>query len=220
MSASPARSGSPRPASRREDILREAARLFAGHGFHGVSIEQLGAAVGISGPAIYRHFPGKNAILAAMLVGISERLHSDGAAAVRTSTTPHEALDRLITLHIAFALDEPHLIIVHDRDLASLPRADEHRVRRLQRAYVEVWASVLRQVDPRLDNPGSRARAHALFGLLNSTPHSATDLDRDAMAAILREMSLRAAGDDRLRGDQHSDSVGRPRPVNEIQPGD
>ncbi|WP_322756060.1 TetR/AcrR family transcriptional regulator [Frankia sp. Cas3] len=198
MSAATARPGSARPSSRREDILREAARLFATHGFHGVSIEQLGAAVGISGPGIYRHFPSKSAILAAMLVGISERLHADGAAAVRTSRTPHDALERLITLHIAFALDEPYLITVQDRDLANLPRPDDHRVRRLQRAYVEIWASVLRQIDCRLGVAESRARAHALFGLLNSTPHSATEVDRETMAGILRDMSLRAArGDDR-----------------------
>lgn len=179
--------------SRRDDILREAARLFATHGFHGVSIEQLGAAVGISGPGIYRHFPSKNAILAAMLVDVSERLQADGADAVRASRTPAEALERLVDLHVAFALDEPYLITVQDRDLDSLPRADEHRVRRLQRAYVETWASTLRRLNPGLATAESRARAHALFGLLNSTPHSATEVDRAAMAAILRTMTLAAA---------------------------
>ena len=43
---------------RREQILIVAARLFAKHGFHGVSIADLGAAVGVSGPALYRHLPG------------------------------------------------------------------------------------------------------------------------------------------------------------------
>jgi len=198
---SPVPSGPPAPAgegviravSRRDDILREAARLFAAHGFRGVSIEQLGAAVGISGPAIYRHFSGKNAILAAMLVGASEKLNADGVAAVRASRTPREALERLVALHVTFALDEPHLIVVQDRDLANLPRAEEHRVRRLQRSYVETWASVLRGVDAGLGVADSRARAHAMFGLLNSTPHSATELNRAAVAAILRDMSLRAA---------------------------
>jgi AcrR family transcriptional regulator len=49
--------------TRREQILVVAARLFARHGFHGVSIADLGAAVGVSGPALYRHFPGKEALL-------------------------------------------------------------------------------------------------------------------------------------------------------------
>jgi len=185
--------GTARSGTRRDDILRAGARLFAAHGFQGVSIEQLGAAVGISGPAIYRHFASKNAILGAMLVGISEKLNADGAAAARLGLPPAETLERLVTLHIAFTLDEPDLITIHDRELGNLSRGDEHRVRRLQRAYVETWATVLRQLDARLGVAESRARAHVLFGLLNSTPHSATELDRDAMAALLREMALRAA---------------------------
>src|ERR1700712_1502436 len=63
---------------RRAQILAVAAQLFAKHGFHGVTIADLGAAVGVSGPALYRHFPSKEALLAEMLVGISEHLLAGG----------------------------------------------------------------------------------------------------------------------------------------------
>ncbi|MGH3950933.1 MAG: helix-turn-helix domain-containing protein, partial [Pseudonocardiaceae bacterium] len=53
--------------SRREQILAAAAELFAQHGFHGVGIDDIGAAVGISGPALYRHFRSKDAMLGEML---------------------------------------------------------------------------------------------------------------------------------------------------------
>ena len=53
-------------------ILATAAELFAARGFHGVSVADLGAACGISGPALYKHFPSKDAMLAEMLVSISE----------------------------------------------------------------------------------------------------------------------------------------------------
>ena len=59
-----------RGTGRRAQILAVAAELFAKHGYHGVSIADLGAAVGVSGPALYRHFPSKEALLAEMLVGI------------------------------------------------------------------------------------------------------------------------------------------------------
>ena len=48
-------------AQRRRDLLVEATRLFAIRGYAGVSLEDLGAACGISGPAVYRHFSGKSA---------------------------------------------------------------------------------------------------------------------------------------------------------------
>ncbi|HEU4568500.1 MAG TPA: helix-turn-helix domain-containing protein, partial [Marmoricola sp.] len=61
-------------AGRREQILDTAATMFAERGFHGVSVADLGAACGISGPALYKHVPSKEALLAEMLVSISERL--------------------------------------------------------------------------------------------------------------------------------------------------
>jgi AcrR family transcriptional regulator len=52
------------PQTRREQLVTAAARLFAERGFHGVTIEELGAAVGISGPGFYKHFASKDAVLA------------------------------------------------------------------------------------------------------------------------------------------------------------
>src|SRR6187551_3672736 len=135
MAVTPAvRSG----ASRREQILAVAAQLFAKHGFHGVSIADLGAAVGVSGPALYRHFPSKEGLLAEMLVGISEHLLAGGQERAAETTDPVELLEALIAFHTDFALHQPELITVQDRDLANLPDAARRRVRGLQRAYVEV----------------------------------------------------------------------------------
>src|SRR4051794_41241442 len=64
--------------SRREQILRAAAQLFAQRGSRNVGVDDIGAAVGVTGPAIYRHFAGKDAMLAEMLVRISERLLAGG----------------------------------------------------------------------------------------------------------------------------------------------
>lgn len=72
--------------TRREQILKEAARLFAERGFHGVGVDEIGAAVGISGPGLYRHFPGKDAMLAELLVGISEQLLRGRGTGWRRST--------------------------------------------------------------------------------------------------------------------------------------
>ena len=58
-----------------------AARLFAERGFHGVSVGDIGKAVGVSGPALYKHFDSKDAVLAEMLVAISERLLAEGQRA-------------------------------------------------------------------------------------------------------------------------------------------
>jgi AcrR family transcriptional regulator len=164
-----------------------AARLFAERGFHGVSIAELGAACGISGPALYKHFAGKEAILAEMLVRISEELLAEGQRRVRDAADPEGSLVGLVDWHVSFALDHRELIVVQDRDWSSLPSEARERVRALQLAYVEVWVQTLCAVRPDLGAPQARAMVHATFGLINSTPHSAL-LDDEAMRAVLRRM--------------------------------
>jgi AcrR family transcriptional regulator len=185
------RPASRRGSARRDQILAAAAELFARHGFHGVSIDDLGAAVGISGPGLYRHFPSKEAMLREMLVDISERLLGEGRRRVAEAGDPVAALRALIGWQIEFALAEPALITVQERNLANLAEADRHQVHQLQRRYVELWVDVVMEVIPEVDEAAARAAAHAVFGLINSTPHSAL-LDREAMAALLRRMAFAA----------------------------
>src|ERR671933_724791 len=180
--------------SRREEILRAAAQLFAERGSRAVGVDDIGAAVGVSGPAIYRYFAGKDAMLAEMLLRISERLLAGGSERVAgAGGDPAAQLRALIAFQVDFALDNPALITVQDRDLGSLPEADAAQVRRLQRRYVEVWVAVLARLHPAAGAATCRARAHAVFGLINSTPHSAGRLPRPAMAVLLTDMAWAAA---------------------------
>nr|WP_204332200.1 TetR/AcrR family transcriptional regulator [Geodermatophilus sabuli] len=180
--------------SRREQILRAAAQLFAERGSRAVGVDDVGAAVGVTGPAIYRHFASKDAMLAEMLVRISERLLAGGTSRVAAAgADPLAQLRTLIAFQVDFALDNPALITVHDRDLGSLPGDEAAQVRRLQRRYVEVWVAVLVALHPTAGAPSCRARAHAVFGLINSTPHSAGGLPRAQMATLLATMAEAAA---------------------------
>jgi len=185
------------PPSRREQILAAAAELFARHGFHGVGIDDIGAAVGISGPALYRHFRGKDAMLGEMLTSISEHLLAGGQRILAQAPDPGSALPELVRFHVGFALDHPALITVQERSLANLTEPDRRRVRSVQRRYVEIWAEGIRSRVPGVPRDCARAAAHAVFGLINSTPHSAV-LDRARMADLLSGMALTALTPDSL----------------------
>ncbi|QLJ00279.1 TetR/AcrR family transcriptional regulator [Streptomyces sp. NEAU-sy36] len=181
--------------TRREQILKEAARLFAERGFHGVGVDEIGAAVGISGPGLYRHFPGKDAMLAELLVGISGQLLTGARRRLAEADGDLGAsavLDSLIEGHIDFALDDRPLITLHDRELDRLRDSDRKLVRQLQRQYVELWVEVVREVYPALTEPTARSAVHSVFGLLNSTPHlgrAGTLPGRGATAALLHRMA-------------------------------
>jgi AcrR family transcriptional regulator len=176
--------------STRDTVLSEAARLFAERGYGGATVADIGAACGISGPALYKHFPSKYAVLSSLLVVISEHLAEAGKSVVATAQGPRDALERLVAFHVDFAIAEPDVIRVQDRDLETLEPSDRRQVRQLQKRYAELWIATLRELEPALAESTARVRVHATFGLLNSTPYIATS--REGTRRELVTMALRA----------------------------
>ncbi|EUA69262.1 bacterial regulatory s, tetR family protein [Mycobacteroides abscessus] len=120
-------------------------------------LEDLGSAVGISGPAIYRHFPNKEALLVDLLTDVSRRLLEGGMTVAAAASSPAEALDGLIDFHLDFALNESDLIRVQDRDLDSL-----------RRTRVARYASI----SDVMSRPGYRCYAAASKALTSPMPGS------------------------------------------------
>lgn len=158
--------------NRRQALLSSAAAQFAVDGFNRVSLEDLGAAAGVSGPAVYRHFAGKQAVLGALLLSVSQELLDGGQRVIADSDGAAAALHRLVEFHVDFALSNPDVIRVQDQDFSNLADEDQAEVRALQRNYVELWVEVLAGLHAGTEAAELRMRAHATFGLINSTPHS------------------------------------------------
>ena len=187
--------------------IAAAERLIAERGFLAVRLEDIGAAAGVSGPAIYRHFPNKEALLVELLVGISTRLLAGAAAVVADAPDPAAALDGLIDFHLDFALGESDLIRIQDRDLAHLPEPAKRQVRKAQRQYVEIWVDVLR----RLNRAGDEDRC-AADGARRVRPAELDPAQRQARHSQFGRPrnGFRVAGD--LAGDDDRGPVlGRPK---------
>lgn len=181
--------------SRKDEILQIAVRLFATRGYHGVSMDDIGAAAGVTGPALYHHFAGKEAMLAAALYPVSEDLLAGGRARVASHAgDPAAALTALVDFHVDFALNNPAVIALHLHELDRLPEEPRREIRRLQRLYVEEWVATLTALRPELSAAEARVLAHAAFGLMNSTPFLSGEVDRDRCAELLRAATLAALG--------------------------
>jgi AcrR family transcriptional regulator len=180
-------------AERRLQLVRAASRLFAERGFRAVSMEDLAAEAGVSGPAVYRHFASKEALLADLLIVVSKDLLEQGTNCTR-DVSAFDALVSLITFHTEFALRDRDLIRIQDHDFANLALEDARTVSRLQRSYLEVWVDVLRRIDVALSESAARTKIQAVFGLINSTPHSASHRDTEATRSILEVMAMDALG--------------------------
>jgi AcrR family transcriptional regulator len=179
--------------SRRDEILEIAVGLFASRGYHGVSMDDIGAAAGVTGPALYHHFAGKEAMLAAALIPVSEQLLAGGRA--RNLEHPDDAaaaLGALVDFHLDFAVAHPAVITLQLHELDRLPEEPRREIRRLQRLYVEEWVATLSTLRPELSPAEARVLAHSAFGLMNSTPYLGGEVERVKRTQLLRAATLSA----------------------------
>jgi AcrR family transcriptional regulator len=174
--------------SRREQLLTLAARMFREHGFHAVTMEDIGAAAGITGPSIYRHYASKADLLVAMCNRIGDRLRIGVEAAL--AHPPRRALEELTASFVHTVLEYRDLVAAYLVEGGNLPDRDRAEVRRLQRNYVLEWATLLLALDPSLDDKSARVRVHAAFAVVNDIARTARFAARPQLPAELAALAL------------------------------
>lgn len=154
--------------TRDRQILDAAARLFYERGYDAVGVDEIGERAGVTGPAIYRHFTGKEEILATLFDEAMDRLlvHSGGA-----HEDPRDQLEHLIRAHARFALEQRELLSVYAREDRSLAEPWRRRLHRRERQYADRWIEVLARCYPNADGDELRTAAYAAIGLLLSVAH-------------------------------------------------
>ncbi len=178
-----------RDPERRQRILAAAAELTARRGFHAVGMAEIGAAAGIVGSGIYRHFASKDAILVALLDAGMGRLQEGAAAALASATDAHSALTALVKDHITVAIEQRSMLAAYHREVHNLPEEARRQLRRAQRLYVEEWVHALAPLRRDLADGELRLAVHAAVGAIQSTLFFRSGLDPDRLAVLLSEMA-------------------------------
>jgi AcrR family transcriptional regulator len=163
------------PVARDRQILDAAAALFYEKGFHGVGVDEIGKQVGISGPALYRHFAGKDEILATLFNEAMDELISATAAVF---DDPRRDLDRLIRHHVDFSISHRHLVNVYQREDRSLVEPWRRHFDRRMRQYASRWEATLRRCFPDASDQHIVAGTQAALGLIHSVAYWPTKLVR------------------------------------------
>lgn len=172
-----------KPGARKSEILQIAGVLFHRSGFHNVGMDDIGEAAGVTGPALYFHFPSKTGLLAAMMGRLADELLEERRTAA--ATDPADALQQLVAHHVEVVLNERALIAVWIRDGCSLPVADQRQLQRRQRAYLMRWVELLRDYNPDLDPAEAQSIVHGVLNFIASIALYDPELDRDRLRDLL-----------------------------------
>ena len=178
-------------ADRKIELAEVASHLFASRSFCAVTVDDIGDAVGLTGPALYRHFSSKDALLVAVFDHVVERW-TDGVKAVLAATQdPREAIRALMRRHAELAIEEPDSLRVWRQEFHNLPETDAWRLRRAQSLYIEEWVDVVHVLRPDLNEAAARAMVRATMSLLESpSSYSAVGLASEELLELLTRMAV------------------------------
>ncbi|MEV0900828.1 TetR family transcriptional regulator [Actinoplanes sp. NPDC049802] len=185
MTAGPA--SATRPHNRKQLIVEAAGQAFSERGYHGASMEEIAAGVGISAAALYRHFPNKYALFAECADVMVDRLVAavssvaDGSlrdvfAAVTRVTVAHRASGGLYRWEARY-----------------LEAADR---RRLRAKFELVVGRVAELVAAEFPLPDARLRAVAALGAIGSITMHHTSVAQRRIEDLLIGSALHVAATD------------------------
>lgn len=186
--------------ARRDRIISSATTLFHLNGYHGTGIDDIGAAAGITGPGVYRHFAGKDEILMAVFDRMWMVLR-DGIDAADT-LPPDRALDVLVDLHVDHAIERSAEIALLHRELRNLPPGYQEMASRNRTTYEDAWAIPMCELrsDVTIDEARLIARsAHWMVNAYAALADATTDAIGEVRArALLRDMAIELVRPTRL----------------------
>jgi len=181
-----------RPRDRRDTILAVAAELFAERGFAAVGVADIAERVGITGGAIYRHFPSKDAVLEAVTLATAEAFV--GASRVgkrsRAADDSEESLQRMIADVLRLTFDRPAHLATYLRERHRLDATRRRELARHEGRMFELWAEAIRAARPDLDRAGIAVRQQALNGAVSAIALRRSSLSRLRLEELLGEAGL------------------------------
>lgn len=173
----------------REAIMAAAAELFRERGFRETSLSDIGAAAGVSGPAIYRYFKSKGELLSLLIEEAAILWRGTVDDVLNEDTPPEVTLERLIDAAITLQLRNGNLRDVFNKEYRSLDDDARRRVARIERVRMAEWVHLLSEVRPGLSDQEARAAVTMVDGMLRSIT-TLNDLDHTQLASVMKDMVL------------------------------
>jgi AcrR family transcriptional regulator len=177
---------------RRDEILAAAVKLFHERGYHGTGMDDIGAEAGISGPAIYRHFKGKEEILEILLLDAARAALDEAREVVSAAPSPRKALEALVELYIGVIAANPALAFVGMYERRTLSPETRATMDRYERLHLEEWLHALLQLRPELSDAEARTMIRAVHGLGVAAIVYRSGMERRALVDLVTGMTMKA----------------------------
>ncbi len=178
-------SGRIRPRNRRAQIAAVAAEAFDAYGYHGVGMDDIAATLGISGPALYRHFPGKYALFLSSVESLVGALDEATDLPGEPGEAPRRRLERVLYAVVETSLTHRRSGGLYRWEARLLHDDDRRRVVDTVRVVIDRIAAPVRSMRPDMPESDVRLRTTAALSILGSVTGHRTPLARHRIPPLL-----------------------------------
>lgn len=187
---------------RQDEILDRTFELLREAGMAGLTMKKVAERVGFTEPAIYRHFPNKQALL----LGVAERLGGMllgpvREIAARQDLSPLERIELIVAHHIGIVVDTEGIpILLLAESMASAEPELGGKMAGFAGAYLQVIGELARELPSPPDAPPMSARVLPVLGVaaavaLQQRFLAAQAMSRDEAIALARYVVRRVLGE-------------------------
>lgn len=184
-----------RPKNRRAQIAATSAAAFGSLGYHGVSMEDIASALGISSAALYRHYPSKYALF-------QEELLRVGGAMTESVRLPDELREAAPEQRLAHVLEALIAVTIENRPTVTLVRwegrylepDDLDRLNALQATVLRAIGAQVAALRPELDDGDVRVLCVAILSAVTSIADHHAALPAKTIQRLLADAAVALAG--------------------------
>src|SRR5262249_25616397 len=152
-------------AVRPADVREAALTLFAERGYHGTSMKDIAAVLGIRAPSLYNHLESKQALLQEIMLGTMETLIREQDAVLATTDDVVERPRRTMEARARFHSGYAGEVRIGNSQIPHLDEPMQTRIRELRRRYARPWISLIEQgvAEGRFETPSPQLAAYAML---------------------------------------------------------
>lgn len=184
----------------RPAVLRAALTLFAERGYRVTTMADIGEALGVRGPSLYKHVGSKQELLAEIVLTTMQTLLAGQERAVAAGGPAPVRLRRVVEAHVRYHATHREQAFVGNRELGALAEPARSEILELRRQYQRGLRAVIEEgcvagdfvaADPRLTAFAILDMGIGVASWFRSDgPH-----DVDSLAYTYADLALRMASD-------------------------
>jgi len=131
--------------SRKEEIIKVAARLFRKRGYNGTSMQNIADEIGIKPASIYNHINTKQELLHDLLMNIATQFTNGINDISHSSFGVEQKLERLIALHIRLTVDHTDAVALIAGEWVHLEKTNRMQYLKLRDEYETAFKDIIEE---------------------------------------------------------------------------